>query len=387
MAQLIKKHQAGGTLTIGNKTHKADDDFINYLYDYSKTLAPKVANQFGLIINALKSGKSFSYDPATNQLTMPDDFRFDVTDRQSNRLQHGRTRAGSTLGDINNGREESARRAISALANVNYSKPVSETNWDLTELKGDYEDKKDDKGNVLENQRTRLQTVTNQAISDRLASLRTLVLGDNDKILKNSKDVSKETVNWIKSFSDEDWNALVGRINDGTWTKADAAAVKGINIILGNQPSSDNGSGEQTTGDGSATAVTARKAFQDRGLDYDRTSPYIIIGNNGEIYTTDHDLWKGIGENAIFNEAFRQHVNFNPDLDWLQGYTKIGNRLYRTSDLNDNTSLLYQIAHKPGGFYDLNAADKFVDADKVIRYLWGQPAEYEVVDYNNFTND
>lgn len=128
MAQLIKKHQQGGTLTIGNQAYKADDDFINYLYDYSKTLAPKVANQFGLIINALKSGKSFSYDPATNQLTMPDDFRFDVTDRQSNRLQHGRTRAGSTLGDINNGREESARRAISALANVNYSKPVSGTN-------------------------------------------------------------------------------------------------------------------------------------------------------------------------------------------------------------------------------------------------------------------
>lgn len=253
-------------------------------------------------------------------------------------------------------------------------------------MTGDYEDKKDDKGNVLENQRTRLKTVTNQAISDRLASLRTLVLGDNDKILKDSKDVSKETINWIKSFTDDDWNALVGRINDGTWTSADAKAVEGINIILQGKTGGNTGR-DNTQCTDTKTDNAQQQALKDAKLDDSNYLAYITTGKNGEMYTSDHDFWKNIGTNAIFNEAFKQYVDFDPRYDWLQGYTKIGNRLYPTSDFNDPSSRLYQMARKPGGFYDLNAADKFVDADKVIRYLWGQPAEYEVVDYNNFTND
>jgi hypothetical protein len=59
-------------------------------------------------------------------------------------------------------------------------------------------------------------------------------------------------------------------------------------------------------------------------------------------------------------------------LEWLLGHTRLGNKLYKTSDLENPESALYKYANQEGGFYDLNATDNYLEADKYLTYLWGQ---------------
>lgn len=101
----VRKYKDGGAssnkygvLTLDGRSYDVNDDLINQLRDYSKTLDQDVAYQFNNIINALNNGENISYNSADNSIT--GNVEFDITNNQNDRLSKRRSRAGRTLGNL-----------------------------------------------------------------------------------------------------------------------------------------------------------------------------------------------------------------------------------------------------------------------------------------------
>jgi hypothetical protein len=70
-----------------------------------------------------------------------------------------------------------------------------------------------------------------------------------------------------------------------------------------------------------------------------------------------------------------------PDNDWLYGFSRYGNRLYKTSDVETEGSELYRLLSN-AGFYDMNLSDNFSGANQVFKYLWDSKD-----DWNTYNSD
>ena len=118
----VRKYKDGGAssnkygvLTLDGRSYDVNDDLINQLRDYSKTLDQDVAYQFSNIINALNNGENISYNSADNSIT--GNVEFDITNNQNDRLPKRRSRTGRLLGNLWGGKENTSRLAINALKN------------------------------------------------------------------------------------------------------------------------------------------------------------------------------------------------------------------------------------------------------------------------------
>ncbi|MEG0773645.1 hypothetical protein [Clostridium sp.] len=104
MAQVIKYDNGGsttkkyGTFTYDNITHQVDDDFINQLSSYGKSLESRVGNQFQNIIDAVKHGKDVTFT-SSGDGSLSDNVSFDVTDSQQERLKTPRRALGRFFGN------------------------------------------------------------------------------------------------------------------------------------------------------------------------------------------------------------------------------------------------------------------------------------------------
>lgn len=102
MAQVIKYQQGGstpqkyGTFTIDGNQYQVNDDFLNQISSYGKTLDDDTAYQFSKITDALRSGANLSYDSSADKL---EGVQFDVTNRQEDRLGKRRSRVGRLFGN------------------------------------------------------------------------------------------------------------------------------------------------------------------------------------------------------------------------------------------------------------------------------------------------
>lgn len=72
-----------------------------------------------------------------------------------------------------------------------------------------------------------------------------------------------------------------------------------------------------------------------------------------------------------------------PDNDWLYGFSRYGNRFYKTSDVETEGSELYRLLSN-AGFYNMNLSDNYSGANKVFKYLWDSPDEWNT--YNSETS-
>lgn len=103
MAQIIKYSLGGSTkkqntFTIDGNSYEVNNDLLNQLTEYSKTLDEDTSYQFGKIIDALKSGENLSYNSSANKLT--GNVNFEVTDDQNDRLSRRRSRLGRAFGNL-----------------------------------------------------------------------------------------------------------------------------------------------------------------------------------------------------------------------------------------------------------------------------------------------
>lgn len=383
----VRKYKDGGAssnrygvLTLDGRSYDVNDDLINQLRDYSKTLDQDVAYQFNNIINALNNGENISYNSADNSIA--ENVEFNATDNQNNRLSKRRSRAGRLLGNLWGGKENNSRLAINALKNFKVKEaPKNKFDW-TRELVGEYTLDGDKKKYV--------NGANNEAIINRLRSLPLILNYSDDDIFSGYNNLTKQDyINFYNSIGEEGLNKLINRIKNGDWNNADAEALNDIGIIL-NEPSNENANSNTSTSGNNASGTSSGAAINGNGDSSLKNNPYVTIDSNGRIFVTDVFNETFGTKNAIYNDIWRDSLmrsgQWNPDIDWLRGYTRVGNRLYKTSDFGVEGSDLYNYARIKNGFYDLNRANNFNAANDIFEYLWGNSADFSSWDNNSTYN-
>lgn len=402
MAQVIKKFQNGGTsptkkygtFTIDGTKYEVNDDFLNQLTSYGKTLDEDTAYQFSKITDALRSGADLSYDSNANKLNGP--VSFDVNNAQQGRLEKRRSKAGRWLGNMWGGKETTARHAVNALKNFKYIAPSPEPekynkyDWSRT-LNAEYK-RNPDTGDyeIVNGHKVYINGANNLKLINRLKDLKTILnYKDTDEFIGYNGLTKQDYINFYNKLGDKGISDLINRIEQGTWTEEDAMALDDIGAFLDRKRSAS----ESGTTDGSKSSnstSTTNDKWKRLGLNPTLVSQYLTIDDNGKLRVTDEFNNTFGTRNSIFNDWWEQYLNnngnWNPDYSWLKGYTRVGNNLYKTSDLNDPNSELYKFAHISGGFYDLNSKNNYKKANEILQYLWGRSDDYTTYNPNDEYN-
>lgn len=242
MAQIRKFKPGGktpneiGVLTIDGKEYTGDG-FIQHMRDYRKTLDDKVADQFGNIINALEAGENLQYDSDTDILTGNVDWN--VSKSQEKRLNKGedRTKVGKVFGALNEGKEQRVRYAINALRGmpklemrvIEPEKPESKSYDWSKQISLNY---------TLNNNKSRtVSMLGNTQVTDRLNQLKD-VFGDtwseNDKLVGYNNNTKEHYKKFYDAHKDN-LDAIIKRIETGTWTDDDLLILTDLGIIDSNQ--------------------------------------------------------------------------------------------------------------------------------------------------------
>lgn len=370
-----------GTFTIDGTTYDITDDFINELYNYGKYRAesdPDAAYQFNNIIESAKraanTGENITYNSTNNSLT--GNVNFDVNDRQSENMQRRRSRFGNRWINTFNTNEANARKAISFLKDFEYNTPKTIHNWNK-ELNLNYAVDEN-------NNRIFSPTTSSLALIDRLNSLKNITNYADSDIFNGYNNATKE--DYIRIYNELGENGiqeLIGRIKRGSISDSDELLLKSIGGIV----TSDN----ETTDEEEQTKKeedARKKRYENLGFNYDTVSKYIDIDEQGRMFINDD--FKNIfdqngAKNRIYNDNFFEVAgNEYTPFTWLKGFTRYGDRLYKTSDINQVGTELYDITHNQTKFYDYNTKGKYVDADKIIEYLHGR--EYIPQTYDSTTH-
>lgn len=387
MAQIIKFQTGGstsrryGTFTIDGNQYQVDDDFLNQITNYGKSLDNETAYQFSKITDALKSGANLSYDSNADRLD--GNVQFDVTDSQDSRLTKRRSRIGRLFGNSWRGKENTARNAIHALKGFTYIKPTpGGTKYDWSKgINVEYKRDKNGEYELDNGKRVFIQGANNLQALRRLDSLPEIIEYTNNDTFKGYGGLQKQAyIDLYNRLGPEGIKALRDRIETGTWTNEDKLALDDIGIFLDPSVNRNNTQGNQTEQE-------LNRKLEEKGISSPNSSKYVTIDSNGNLIVTDLFNQTFGDKNAIYNDWWQQYMSktnqWNPDFSFLNGYTRLGNRLYKTSDLSNENSDLYKFARQKGGFYDLNASNKFGEANSILEYLWGKSDDSSKFDNNN----
>ncbi len=233
MAQVIKKFQSGGTaptkkygtFTIDGNKYEVDDNFLNQLTSYGKTLDDEdTAYQFSKITDALRSGADLSYDSNANRLDGP--VSFDVKNNQQSRLEQRRTRAGRFLGNLWGGKESASRHAINALKGFEYVAPASEPvqrneyKWNDT-LYGEYKRNKETGDyELIDGKKVYINGANNLRISKRLNSLKDIANYNKEDKFVGFNNLDRQVyIDLYNRLGDQGVNDLISRIEQGRMQK------------------------------------------------------------------------------------------------------------------------------------------------------------------------
>ena len=370
-----------GTFTIDGTTYDITDDFINELYNYGKSITetdPDAAYQFNNIIDSAKraanTGENITYNSTNNSLT--GNINFDVNDRQSENMRRRRSRFGNRLINTLNTNEANAKKAIGFLKDFKYNTPKTIHNWNK-ELNLNYAVDEN-------NNRIFSPTTTSLALINRLNSLKDISNYSDSDIFNGYNNAKKEDyIRIYNELGEEGIQELIDRIKKGTISDSDELLLNSIGgIVTSNNETPDE---EQQT----KKEEDARKQqYKDLGFDYDTVSKYITIDKEGRMFITD-DFRNILDQNGVKNQMFNDNFfevagNEYTPFTWLKGFTRYGNRLYKTSDINKPGTELYDITHNQTKFYNYNTQGKYIDANKIIEYLYGR--EYIPQTYDSTTH-
>lgn len=392
MAQ-VRKYSSGGstarkygTFTIDGNPYEVDDEFLNQLTFYGKSLDDDTAYQFSKITDALRAGQNLSYDSNADRLD--GNVQFDVTDRQNNNL--GKRR--SALGRFFSGKKENtSRNAIHSLKDFVYVAPnPGGTNYDWSKgIAVQYKKDKDGNFELVDGKKVFINGANNLQVARRLRALKDIAgYTNNDRFTGYNKLGKQAYIDFYNRLGDQGVEDLIKRIEDGSWTDEDKLSLKDIGILLGeevyNSQNNENSSSSHTN---ETAEQKVQRQLADNGITNKNAGKYVTTDEDGNLIVTDLFNQTFGNRNAIYNDWWQQYMGknnlWNPDFSFLKGYTRFGNRLYKTSDFANENSDLYKFARMENGFYDLNAHNKFDEANNIFEYLWGHTDQSSKFDKEN----
>lgn len=393
MAQ-VRKYQSGGsttrkygTFTIDGNPFEVDDKFLNQLTMYGKSLDDDTAYQFSKITDALRAGQNLSYDSNADRLD--GNVQFDVTNRQNKNL--GKRRSAFARFFSGN-KENTSRNAIHSLKDFVYVAPnPGGTDYDWSKgISVQYKRDNDGKFELVDGKRIFINGANNLQAVRRLRALKDIAKYTDHDTFKGYNKLDKQAyMDFYNRLGDQGIEDLITRIEDGSWTDDDKLALKDIGILLGEEVnSSQNNDSNGSTNTTETPEQKTKRQLSERGITGTNADKYVSVDNDGNLVVTDlFDQTFG-NKNAIYNDWWQQYLSnnnaWNPDFSFLKGYTRLGNRLYKTSDFGNENSELYKFARMAGGFYDLNAHNKFAEANNIFEYLWGNSDQSSKFDRDNF---
>lgn len=346
MAQVIKYQQGGstsrkyGTFTIDGNKYEVDDEFLNQITSYGKSLDDETAYQFSKITDALRSGADLSYDSNADKLD--GNVQFDVTDKQNDRLGKRRSRMGRLFGNSWRGKENTSRNAIHALKGFTYVKPTpGGTDYDWSKgINVEYKRDKDGKYELVDGKRVFIQGANNLQVGRRLGALKNIAsYTDNDTFKGYGKLDKQAYIDLYNRLGEEGVNNLIQRVENGTWTDEDKLALDDIGIFLGDEPSA-----EQLAQKAAAANPEAQLEQQERdryakaGWDYNLRN-IIGINDDGSASIINPELQSYIGTgdawlNDEFRKAYGAYADYIPE---KTGLFVINGKVYK-GDNQDSLS-------------------------------------------------
>lgn len=138
------------------------------------------------------------------------------------------------------------------------------------------------------------------------------------------------------------------------------------------------------------------KAWTDAGYGdiYEKANGIVTLDENGDLVLSDEaaeDLKNyGISKaggyelNDYWIDYLKSKGYYNPDLDWLNGFTLYNGKLYRTTSGANPASELGKILIN-SGFIAANKENLYADAQKIINTLWGNPYEWSTYNADKFS--
>lgn len=378
MAQLIKKLQDGGSPTnkygtytdARGTTYQVDDEFLKQLGSYGASLGGDVGSKFTKIVDALKRGENLSYDGTS----LTGNVDFNVNRRQQRHLNKGK------------GPDNFAKQAIRALSGFQYAHPRTVHDFSKPYT---IEYEKNDKGEYVKDKDGNykfIEGANNTQYIKRLENILGIAnLGEYDDFKGFENKDKQFYIDWGNKVGKEYIDGLISRIKSGNATKADFEAINEIGL-LGIEDLFPEKLPVQVTQGYQPNGVNTRDPKRE-------DQEYIYKDNAGNLYITDafrnflnqinvND--RPLSGNLMFNDWWREWRNqikntqgYDPfyDYDDLYGHTLIGNRLYKTSDLQNPKSELYKRLHDETNWYNFNAQDNYGAADQLVRYLWSHEGE------------
>lgn len=349
MAQIIKYQQGGstskkyGTFTIDGNQYNVDDEFLNQLTEYGKSLDSDTAYQFSKITDALRSGEDLTYDSNADRLD--GNVQFDITNSQNNRLEKRRSRVGRWFGNSWRGKENASRNAINALKSFRYVKPTpSGTDYDWSgKINVEYKRDKDGKYELVDGKRVFIQGANNLQALRRLDALPDIInYGDNDTF-KGYNGLQKQAyIDLYNRLGPEGVKALRKRIETGNWDEADKLALDDIGIFLGDEPTAEEIAQRKAAAtDPQVQAEEKEKErYRKAGWDYNLRNIF-GVDDNGNVTIVDPTLQSYIGTgDAWLNDEFRKvygaYADYIPE---KTGLFVINGKVYR----GDNQAALSKI--------------------------------------------
>lgn len=241
-----------------------------------------------------------------------------------------------------------------------------------------------------------------------------LKIGEDGKIIKDA-DYSKATnrIKWLRDLNNSGIDFNTAKLNYGNrkhtwdtirnnsllanmlddpdaWDESMKEMAADYGIIIGKpkekevekkyDPQDINKDG--VISDDEKKLAKTKSQYTAAGLDFNKHSPYVVFDDDGNMLVTQAFDQAFGSENAAFNDYWRGipgklkgSSHYRPEFDWLYGYSRYGNRLYKTSEVEREGSELHHLLSN-AGFYEMNRNDNYSGANQVFKYLWDSPDEW-----------
>ena len=344
MAQIIKYQKGGytsnkryGTFTIDGNKFEVDDNFLNQLTNYGKSLDDETAYQFSKITDALRNGENLSYDSNADRLD--GNVQFDVTNSQNNRLGNRRSRIGRFFGNSWRGKENASRNAINALKGFTYTTPTpgnSIYDWSNT-INVEYKRDKDGNYELVNGNKVFIQGANNLQVIRRLQALKDIASYTDKDTFKGYGNLDKQAyIDLYNRLGDEGIKSLIERVENGTWTEEDKLALDDIGIFLDSNSTNKNSSTNQST-----SRLTEKEVRDNIDPNTHSIAGLKVTTNPDESYNlvdVDGDQVFGGSRVYINDEVLRDKHQFDP----LKGWFWFDGKLIPKSVAEDDNSVFYR---------------------------------------------
>jgi len=370
MAQVIRKFQPGGKLIRDGKEQVITEDLLNDILAQGNAEFDNEQDRanVGRIVSALRSG-NVTIDSANNTIS---GVNFELNnERQKRRANRKTTGAGQALDEVfGAGKVNSAKNVADWFINRFAYKTPAPTEPEDTRPIADHTAKL--KLSYITNDDS-TRTLDKSAANDQIKRRLEVMFGKSNEDFKEHK-AYKGFDNWDAQLgyiqrSGMNYDNLLNEITSGKISPETLSFLNSIGIFDGDSVE-DNTSAEERKSN--ATLKSA-------GLDPEKTQGYVTVDKNGRFLLSNefNEQLRNAGINdAWFNDYWLKQ-NKDVDLNWLHGYVKIGDYLYKADDINNPNSELYDLLNKDNGFLANMRANNFSGADSTMKWLWGQPMEFE----------